>query len=994
MSALTEQAKELGATTKFTASEVSNLQLEFAKLGFTQKEIQNVTGATLELAAAAGTELANAAVIAGSTLRGFGLDTSETQRLVDVMAKSFSSSSLDIEKFKVAMAAVAPVANTFGFSLEETTALIGTLTDRGIDASAAGTGLRNMFLDANKAGITFQQALDKINNSTDKAGASFDLFGKRGATLGVILAENQDATAGLTSTLEGTGGAAKEMADKQLDTLQGSLDLLRSAWEGFILGADGAGGASEKLKKIIKGLADNLPQILNSILAITAAFAGFKILKIAIGLFKTFGIVIKAARFSMIALNIVMTANPIGLLIVAIGGAVTLFIVFRKEIIALTTSFDGWMKIIMAMIFPLGLLLELLPGVAEETKKLTAEQKRNNKVNKEALEQGKEILKQSQREISSAQILLTALTDENTTREEKNKIIKTLNERYPELLENIDLEKASSEELLAVKKKLTEQILQQAIEEKKAAITKQFTNAIIEKEIELLLAPTDAARKQKQKELDELTASIPLIAEVAARVEQEISGIVDKMTDTGEEYEEVSDQITKVSNQLNAAIAAGDEERIASLEKKLSDLEAKRKRLLGFGIEGVTTDPEAGTGAAKTAEDKRNKAIQDLRKKHQLELIKIENEGIAAGLDKELIETQIFERRRLQLIEELALTKKLFKEGSEEALEAAIRLQNEFLKLAQKHNIERLEIQKKGNDEIIKEDKTLADLQLESFIKVSQELAKERKKREEERKKAMKELQKNLADTLKIVEAFTENSIKNTDLRIASNKSEIAESKNVVNDLKERAAQGNITAQESIKAEKIKQDSLQANIQDLERKRARLLLITTTLQQAQLFLQQGNVNAFADAGKNVQTLLAGLPTFKKGTESTGKGGNLDRDGGFLAINHPDERIIPSDLNRFLLARGMSNEDVVASAIAHQDGIMTQKASGSGSFENIRMLAALNGLKSEMADSKKSIVEAVNNKPVYMGAEWDDIRKGFIHTIKTNNELKRIFERIG
>jgi hypothetical protein len=261
MKALTDQAKELGATTRFTASQVSELQTELAKLGFTQQQIQDMTPATLALAEATGTELANAASVAGATLNGFGLDAQDTGKVVDVMAKSFSSSSLDMEKFKVAMAAVAPVAKNAGFNIEETTALIGTLTDRGIDASAAGTGLRNMFLDSNKAGLTFQEALDKINNSSDKTATSFDLFGKRGATLGVILAENQESTAKLTDTLENADGAAKQMADTQRNTLGGALDLLRSAWEGFVLQMNEAGGVGETLRKGIVFLADNLGTI-------------------------------------------------------------------------------------------------------------------------------------------------------------------------------------------------------------------------------------------------------------------------------------------------------------------------------------------------------------------------------------------------------------------------------------------------------------------------------------------------------------------------------------------------------------------------------------------------------------------------------------------------------------------------------------------------------------------------------------------------------------
>jgi len=273
---LSKQQQELGATTTFTAAEVAQLQTELAKLGFTQSQIQDMTESTLLLAEATGTELADAATVAGATLRGFGLDAADTDRVVDVMAKSFSSSSLDMEKFKVAMAAAAPVAKNLGFSLEETTAMIGTLTDRGIDASTAGTGLRNVLLDSQKAGLTLNEALDKINNSSDKTAASFDLFGKRGATLGVILAENQEAVGELTGKLEDSDGAAKRMADTQRNTLGGALKLLKSAWDGFILSMNEANGVGATLRKGIEFLARNLTTILTVLGKLTKAFIVFK----------------------------------------------------------------------------------------------------------------------------------------------------------------------------------------------------------------------------------------------------------------------------------------------------------------------------------------------------------------------------------------------------------------------------------------------------------------------------------------------------------------------------------------------------------------------------------------------------------------------------------------------------------------------------------------------------------------------------------------------
>ena len=277
MSALTEQSKELGATTRFTASQVSELQLEFAKLGFTQKEIEGMTGATLDLAGATGSELGETASIVGATMRGFGLDVSETQRVTDVMSKSFSTSSLDMSKFATAMASVAPVAKLSGKTIEQTTALISTLSDRGIDASTAGTGLRNMFLKANKAGLTFDEALVEINTSTDQVGTAMELFGTRGATLGVILANNTEDTLALHQANLEAEGSTKTMADMQLNTLGGALDLLRSAWEGYILKINEAGGVGEKFKNGIMFIANNFETITSIIGKVIRAFVAYKV---------------------------------------------------------------------------------------------------------------------------------------------------------------------------------------------------------------------------------------------------------------------------------------------------------------------------------------------------------------------------------------------------------------------------------------------------------------------------------------------------------------------------------------------------------------------------------------------------------------------------------------------------------------------------------------------------------------------------------------------
>jgi len=233
--ALKINAQNLGKSTEKTAAEVGQLQLELAKLGFSTNEILDATGAILNLSTAAGEDLGKSAQVTGSTLRAFGLSAKQTGRVTDVMAKAFSSSALDMEKFAVAMRQVAPVAKTAGLSLEKTTALTGVLANRGLDASQAGTALRNIFLELSKKGITWEKAMGKINNAADKNAVALDLFGKRGATAAIILAENAEEAENLTGVLERSAGATARMAAIMRDNLQGDADKAKSAMQGLAI---------------------------------------------------------------------------------------------------------------------------------------------------------------------------------------------------------------------------------------------------------------------------------------------------------------------------------------------------------------------------------------------------------------------------------------------------------------------------------------------------------------------------------------------------------------------------------------------------------------------------------------------------------------------------------------------------------------------------------------------------------------------------------------
>jgi hypothetical protein len=266
---LTEEAKRYGATTAFSASQVSELQTELAKLGFTQNQIKQATPAVLALAAATGTELGNAATIAAQTLNAFGLEASETARVVDVIAQSANLSAFDIDTFSDAMSSAAPAAKAVGVSIEETSALLSALVDAGIPAEKAGTDLRNIFISLADKGMTLNEAYAQIKGSSNQLTEAVGLFDQRAAGSALILADNTEKVARLEEGYLNAAGAAAEMAETQLDNIQGDKLLLTSAWEGFVLSVeDGSGviggawrGMLTVLTQILEGLtvASNKP---------------------------------------------------------------------------------------------------------------------------------------------------------------------------------------------------------------------------------------------------------------------------------------------------------------------------------------------------------------------------------------------------------------------------------------------------------------------------------------------------------------------------------------------------------------------------------------------------------------------------------------------------------------------------------------------------------------------------------------------------------------
>jgi len=307
---LNNLAKELGASTRFTAMQVSDLMLNYSKLGFSASEIESITAATLNLALATGEDLAKSAEVAGSTLRAFGLDASEMLRVTDVMAKSFSSSALDLDRFTESMKYVAPVAASAGISLEEASAMLAILANNGIKGSQAGTSLRRIITDLGSTGGNVAGAIEKLANKGLGLGNAMDEVGRTAQTALIVLGKGIGDLKPLTTEFENAAGSAAAMAEIMDNTLEGAMFRMKSAIEGAAISfGEKLAPALNKITVFVGEFATYLknldPETKNLIIRIGGVVAIIGPLAVAIGVLSS-------------ALAFLVT--PVALVVAGVGG--------------------------------------------------------------------------------------------------------------------------------------------------------------------------------------------------------------------------------------------------------------------------------------------------------------------------------------------------------------------------------------------------------------------------------------------------------------------------------------------------------------------------------------------------------------------------------------------------------------------------------------------------------------------------------------------------
>jgi TP901 family phage tail tape measure protein len=261
MTQLNDKAKEMGRIMPAKASEAADAMANLASAGFSTNEVLASVEGTLYLAQAATTDMATAADISSSALRGFGLAASDAGHVADALARTAADTNAGIIDIGEAMKYISPMAHAAGQGIEEMSAAIGVMANSGIKGSQAGTTLRGALVRLTKPPKQAADALDKLKMSVFDGQGNMkhlsDIIGELTAKTSMMTMEQRNAAIGhifgtealsgmlslmqagkpaidkLTDSLKNSTGAAKEMALTQTDNVYGALQEIEGTFETF-----------------------------------------------------------------------------------------------------------------------------------------------------------------------------------------------------------------------------------------------------------------------------------------------------------------------------------------------------------------------------------------------------------------------------------------------------------------------------------------------------------------------------------------------------------------------------------------------------------------------------------------------------------------------------------------------------------------------------------------------------------------------------------------
>lgn len=291
---LTAKAQEMGATTKFTATESAEAFNYMAMAGWKPQQMIDGISGIMSLAAASGEDLGTTSDIVTDALTAFGLSAGDSGHFADVLAQASANANTNVSMLGESFKYVAPVAGAMNYSVEDTSLALGLMANASIKGSMAGTALKTSLANMAAPTDSMAEAMDKYGISltdsegnmkslrgvidnlrgslgglseTEQTAAASTIFGKEAMAgmLAIINASEEDYNK-LSTAIDNSKDAAEGMADTMLDNLKGSFTLMQSAIEG----TENAFGKrlSPYLRDIAGGIADAMPGITDGINAV------------------------------------------------------------------------------------------------------------------------------------------------------------------------------------------------------------------------------------------------------------------------------------------------------------------------------------------------------------------------------------------------------------------------------------------------------------------------------------------------------------------------------------------------------------------------------------------------------------------------------------------------------------------------------------------------------------------------------------------------------
>lgn len=377
LEALTEKAKQMGATTKFSASDSAAALKYMAMAGWDTKDMLDGVDGVMQLAAASGEDLAQTSDIVTDAMTAFGMSADQANRFADVLAQTANRSNTSVALMGETFKYVAPVAGALGYNIEDTSVAIGLMANSGIKGSQAGTSLKNMLTNLAKPTDQVQSYMDKLNISlTDSAGnvkpLNQLLDEMRGGFSGLTDAQKAEYAAGiagkegmsgllaivnssqtdfdnLTESINNSNGAAKDVADVMLDNLGGQLTILKSTLEGIAIAFGDI--LLPTIKNVVSGLqnflnwvtnlTDGQKQLVVTIAAIVAAIGPVllivgklitSVLQIAKVVTSVVGIAAKIGpAVAGVVKAVVSALGPVGMIITIIGAVIAALVALYNK---------------------------------------------------------------------------------------------------------------------------------------------------------------------------------------------------------------------------------------------------------------------------------------------------------------------------------------------------------------------------------------------------------------------------------------------------------------------------------------------------------------------------------------------------------------------------------------------------------------------------------------------------------------------------------------